>query len=48
MASLLVLPVTGLWLPFSIGLLMIYRPLDAAFDLEASIAALHERERAEE
>ena len=46
--SMLVLPITSIWLPFSIGLLMIYRPLEGAFDLEASIAALHEREHMEE
>ena len=40
--SLLVLPITSLWMPFSAGMLIIYRSLDEAFDLEASIAALQE------
>lgn len=39
--SLLLLPLTNLWLPLSAALSAIYHSLNARFDLERSIAALH-------
>ena len=42
--SLLALPVTNLWLPVALLLGPIYQKLDATFDLEASIRALHEEQ----
>lgn len=42
---LLLLPFTNLWLPLSAALSAIYRSLDQTFDLEASIARLHEEQR---
>ena len=45
--SMLAVVFTNLWLPLSGGLMVIYRHLDKAFDLENAIRALHEQ-RAEE
>lgn len=42
--SMLVVFITNLWLPLSGGLMVIYRHLDKAFDLENAIRALHERQ----
>lgn len=39
--SLLVLPLTNLWLPAALLLGPLYAPLEKTFDLEASIRALH-------
>ena len=43
--SLRLLPMANLWLPLSCALAAVYRALDKAFDLEASIAKLHAKEQ---
>jgi hypothetical protein len=40
----LLLPLTGVWFPLSISLLILYKPLDKAFSVEENVHKLHEND----